>query len=130
MLVSQTTHSCIACNSEAEYNIEVNIPLEEIKLTKHAVACECGYFKERTHSPVSFSNWKAEKLIIKSRAEGCKSYINSLQEEMNSEVDTIRKGWIKDWIVDEEKKLKGYQEKDILLGAKPVPNSLFNQIPL
>lgn len=126
MLVSQTTYSCTACNSQAEYNVEVDIPLESITLVKHAIACECGYFKERIHYPVSFHNWRVEKQILSSRMDGCLSYIESLNKELEEEPsDSIGISCIKEWIGKEKERLESYHKRDSDLGNTPIPDSLF-----
>lgn len=128
MLVKQTTHSCTACGAEAEYGVEVDLPIEQIVLVRHPVLCTCGYFKERIHDSVSFEKWRVEKRILASRIESCISYLETLNKELKETSIVSEQSSIKRWIGDKKRNLENLRKKDLILGFNPIPDSQF--VPL
>lgn len=79
MLVHQSNRHCNCCGNLIPDSIE-DLPIEEVKLSAFPVACECGYFYEAYHYPVSFTKWRANKSSILFYINYCQSELKLLEE--------------------------------------------------
>lgn len=63
MFVHLSIRSCNCCFKSVENSI-VDLPIEEINLTKFPIPCDCGYFMVGEHYPVSYSKWNVHNEYI------------------------------------------------------------------
>ena len=66
MFVHLSVRRCNCCYKSIEASI-VDLPIEEIKLTKFPIPCDCGYFMVGEHYPVSYDKWKIHNACIQSQ---------------------------------------------------------------
>ena len=126
MQVYQTTKSCNACGTGRDINVIVDIPLEEIKLSPVAVACSCGYFKERVHYPVSFSIYKSKKDTILGCIRNTEKDLeieDLMEEQFGCVTERIqaRRAYLQQQLEIYSKELKD-------LGSTPIPDHLMGEV--
>lgn len=127
MLVHQSNRHCNCCSNLIPDSIE-NLPIEEIKLSAFPVACECGYFYEAYHYPVSFTKWRVHKSRIEYDINYCNSELNLLKE-MDKEIGLSQHQLGKRSILVES--LGIHKTKlDLLLSITPIPDHRWDESKL
>lgn len=120
MLVHLYNWNCSCCHKHKE-NIIIDIPIEEVKLSPFAVACECGYFYKAEHYPVLFSEWgKASYTLNRLKEDIAKSE----KDVQNSEKDSITEDIHKSMLEKAKKELENFNTKFGDLSI-PIPDHLW-----
>ena len=124
MLVHQSNRRCNCCGNLIPDSIE-DLPIEEVKLSAFPVACECGYFYEAYHYPVSFIKWRTHKSRIEYDINYCNSELNLLKQ-MDKEIGLSNRQLENRTRFAEA--LKSHQAKlDALLSVTPIPDHLWDE---
>lgn len=117
MFVHLSVRSCNCCYKSIEASI-VDLPIEEIKLTKFPIPCDCGYFMVGEHYPVSYDKWKIHNNCIQSQINFVENDI-ATEQRINVELpDTHAHSLIRNL----EKRLESLISRII---KDPIPNHLW-----